>query len=64
MLRNFPFNFQVSIYIQKAWHLVLRDVFTYKERDNSQKARQFALRFYMQKYRQFALRGFYGFFLN
>ena len=40
--------FEVSIYIQKAWHFVLRDIFIYKNPDTSQKARQFAVRFYIQ----------------
>ena len=37
------------IYIQKAWHFVLRDVFIYKKPDTSQKSRQFALRFFYTK---------------
>ena len=32
--------FEVGIYIQKAWHFALRDVFIYKKLDTSQKARQ------------------------
>ena len=31
------------IYIQKAWHFPLRDVFIYRKSDTSKKARQFAL---------------------
>ena len=40
-LRSRIFNeiFEVGIYIQKVWHLALRDVFIYKKLDNSQKAR-------------------------
>ena len=40
-------NFEVGIYIPKAWHFALRDVLIYKKPDNLQKARQFALRFYI-----------------
>ena len=40
--------FEVVIYISKAWNVALRDVFIYKKPDTSQKARQFALRFYIQ----------------
>ena len=39
--------FELGIYIQKAWHFALRDVFIYKKLDTSQKARQFAIRFYI-----------------
>ena len=37
------------LYIKKAWHFSLRDVFIYKNPDTSQKARQFALRFIYAK---------------
>ena len=37
---------------------MLRDVFIYKKLDYSQKARQFAIRFYIQKSGTFALRDF------
>ena len=50
--------FEVGITIQKASHFVLRDVFIYKKKDTSQKARQFALHFYIQKSGHFALRNF------
>ena len=40
--------FEVGIYIQKAWHFALLDVYIYKKLDTSQKARQFAIRFYIQ----------------
>ena len=50
--------FKFDIYIQKAWHFSLRDVFMYKKPDTSQKARLFALRFYIQKAWHFALRDF------
>ena len=40
--------FEVCIYIQKAWHFVLCEVFIYKKLDTSQTARQFTLRFYKQ----------------
>ena len=49
MLPNFQEIFEAGIYIQKAWHSALRDVFISKKLDNSQKARQFPLRFYIQK---------------
>ena len=45
--------------MQKAWYFALRDVFVYKKLDTSQKARQFAIRFYIQKSGTFALRNFY-----
>ena len=35
--------FEVGIYIQKASHFALRDVFMYKKLDTSQKTRQFAI---------------------
>ena len=41
--------FEAGIYLQKAWHFALRDVFIYKKLDTSQKARQFAIRFYIEK---------------
>ena len=48
-LRDLHEIFEVGIYIQKAWHFALRDVFIYKKVHTSQKARQFAIRFYIQK---------------
>ena len=57
-LRHFHEIFEVGIYIQKAWHFALRDVFMHKKLDTSQKARQFAIRFYIQKSGTFALRDF------
>ena len=50
--------FGLGIYIQKAWDFVLRDVFICKKPETLQKARQFALRFYIQKSGHFALRDF------
>ena len=44
-LRGFHKNFEVGIYIQKASHFALGDVFIYKKLDTSQKASQFAIRF-------------------
>ena len=46
--------FEVGIYIQKAWHFALREVFIYKKQDTSEKARQFAIHLYT-KIRHFAL---------
>ena len=46
-LWDFHEIFEVGIYIQKAWHFALHDVFIYKKLNTSQKARQFAIRFYM-----------------
>ena len=57
-LRNFREFFVDGIYIQKAWHFALRDVFICKKIDTSQKARQFAIRFYIQKSGTFKLRDF------
>ena len=55
--------FELGICIQKAWHFALRDVFTYKNPDNSQKARQFALRFlYTKIWTLCVTRFFIGFF--
>ena len=51
-------NSEVVICIKKSWHFTLRDVFIYKKTETSQKARQFALRFYIQKSGHFALRNF------
>ena len=48
-LWDFHEIFEVGIYIQKAWHFALRDVFIYKKLDTSQKGRQFAIRFCIQK---------------
>ena len=47
--RIFHEIFDVGIYIQKARDFALRDIFIYKKLDTSQKARQFAIRFYIQK---------------
>ena len=44
-LRDFNEIFEVCIYIQKAWHLALGDVFEYKKQDTSEKAKQFAINF-------------------
>ena len=41
--------FEDGIYIQKVWHFSLRDVFISRKLDTSQKARQFAIRFYAKK---------------
>ena len=57
-LRDFHDIFEVGIYIQKAWHFELREVFIYKKLDTSQKAKQSAIRFYIQKSGTFALRNF------
>ena len=46
------------VFIQKSLHFALRDVFLYKKLDNPQKARQCALRFYIQKYAHFASHNF------
>ena len=48
------------IYIQKALNFVLRDVFIYKNPDSSEKARQFALRFFYTKGHMFD----YFYFIN
>ena len=37
------------ICIEKAWHFLLHEVFIYKNPDTSQKARQFALHFFIHK---------------
>ena len=50
--------FEVGIFIQKAWHFELRDVFIYKTTDTLQKARNFALQFYIQKSGHFVLHNF------
>ena len=47
-LRDFHEIFEVGIYIQKSWHFALREVFIYKQLDTLQKARQFAIRFYIK----------------
>ena len=57
-LWDFHEIFEVGMYIQKAWHFALRDIFIYKKLGTSQKARQFAIRFYIQKSGSFALRNF------
>ena len=51
--------FEIGIYIQKAWHFALRDVFIYKNPYTFQKAWQFVLPFYVQKFRHFTLRNFW-----
>ena len=51
-------NFEVGIYMKKAWHFAIREFFICKKPDTSKKVRQFALRFYIQKSRHFVLRGF------
>ena len=48
-LQDFSWIFEAGIFIQKAWHFALREIFIYKKLDTSQKARQFAIRFYIQK---------------
>ena len=58
MLRDFYENFEVHIYMQKSWQFSLRDVFIFKKLDSSEKAREFALRFYIQNSGHFALRNF------
>ena len=50
--------FEVGVFVQKVWHFALRDVFI-KKTDNSQRARQFALHFYMQKSGHFSLHNFH-----
>ena len=57
-LRDFHEIFEVGIYIQKAWHFAVGDVFIYKRLDTSQKGRQFAISFYIQKSGTFALHNF------
>ena len=57
-LRDFHEIFDVGIFIQRVWHFLLRDVFIYKKLDTWQRARQFAIRFYIQKSGTFALREF------
>ena len=57
-LRDFHEILEVGIYIQKALHFALRDVFIYKKVDTSQKARQFAIRSYIQKSGTVVLRDF------
>ena len=50
---------QISYWIHtRPPTLLLREVFICKNPDTSQKARQFALHFYIQKSGHFALRGF------
>ena len=56
--------FEIGIYIQKAWHCALRDVFMYKKPDTSQKVGQFSLHFYIQEAWHFALRDFSWNFWN
>ena len=41
--------FVIGIHTQKSWYFALRNVFIYKKHDSLKKARQFALRFYIQK---------------
>ena len=47
-LRDFHKKIEFGIYIKEAWQFPLRDVFIYKNPDTSQKAIQFALRFYIK----------------
>ena len=58
MLSDFSWKFEAGIYIQKAWHFAVHEVFMYKNPKTSQKTRQLALRFYVQKCGHFALRNF------
>ena len=55
---GFSWNFWSWNYIQKSWHFSLREVFIYKKLETSQKAKQFAMRFYIPKSGTFALRNF------
>ena len=48
-LHNFPWIFQVGIYIQKAWHFALREVFIYKNPDTSQKRKKICVTFIYKK---------------
>ena len=57
-LLDFHEIFEVDMFIQKAWRFALRNVFIYKNLGTSQKARQFAIRFYIQKSGIFSLRNF------
>ena len=57
-LGDFHEIFEVGVFIQKALHFALRDVFIYEKLDTSRKARQFAKRFYIQTYGTFELRDF------
>ena len=57
-------TFDIGIYIQKALHSALRDVFIYKKPDTSQKARQFVLRFYIKKILTHCVKRFFMEFLK
>ena len=57
-LRDFHKKIEFGIYIKEAWQFALRDVFIYKNPDTSQKARQFALYFYLKIYGHFVVRNF------
>ena len=61
-LPSAKYNMHIYIYIQKAKKL--RNVFIYKKPDTFQKARQFALRVYIQKARHFTSRNFSWNFWN
>ena len=50
----------IYIYIYKAWHFSLNDVFINKNPDTSQKARHLVLHFHIQKDWHFALLNFHG----
>ena len=41
--------FEIGTNIQEVWHSTLRDIFIYKKRGTSQKARQFPLGFFKYK---------------
>ena len=58
----FQDNFEVGIYMQKAWHFALCEVFIYKNPDTSKKAWQFALTFLYTKSPTLSLRDFYWIF--
>ena len=62
-LRDFHKKIEVGIYIQKTSHFALRDVLILKKLDTSQKARQFAIRFYT-KTRHFCVTRFFIEFLK
>ena len=50
--------FAIVISIQEPWHFAVRVVLIYKKSDTSQKARTFAVRFYIQKTWHFLLCNF------
>ena len=61
--RFFYENVEIGILYTKPWHFALRDVFMYKKPGTFQKARQFALLFYIQKAWHFGSHDFLWFFL-